>query len=74
MSVVKVVALLLIAAGVLGLVYHHFSDSEDTHQARIGSVELSLAKKKTVDVPEWAAVGAVVAGVALLLLGGGARR
>jgi len=74
MNFVKVLALLLIAGGVLGLVYHHFSYSEDAHQARIGSVELSIEKKRTVDVPEWAAVGAVVAGVALLLLGGSARR
>ncbi len=74
MNFMKILALLLIAGGVLGLVYHHFSYSQDTHQARIGSVELSIAKKHTVDVPEWAAVGAVVAGVALLLVGGGLRR
>ncbi len=74
MNFIKILALLLIAGGVLGLVYHHFSYSQDTHQARIGSVELSIAKKHTVDVPEWAAVGAVVAGVALLLVGGGLRR
>lgn len=74
MGGLKLLALLLIIGGVLGLVYHHFSYTRDTHEARIGSVELSLAKKETVDVPEWAAIGAIVAGVALLMVGGGAKR
>jgi hypothetical protein len=69
MAGLKVLALLLIAGGVLGLVYHHFSYTRDTHEAKIGSLELSLAKKETVDVPEWAAIGAIVAGAALLLVG-----
>jgi uncharacterized membrane protein len=70
MSGLKVLALLLIAGGVLGLVYHHFSYTKDTREAKIGSVELSVAKKQTVDVPEWVAIGAIVGGVALLVVGG----
>ena len=73
MAGLKVLALLLIVGGVLGLVYHHFSYSHDTHEAKIGSLELSVAKKETVDVPEWVAIGALVAGVALLLVGGAKR-
>jgi hypothetical protein len=74
MGGLKLLALLLIVGGVLGLVYHHFSYTKDTHEARIGSLELSLAKKETVDVPQWVAIGAIVAGVALLAVGGGAKR
>jgi uncharacterized membrane protein len=74
MSGMKVLAAVLIAGGILGLVYHHFSYTQNTHEAKIGSVELSVAKKESVDVPEWAAVGAIVVGAALLLFGGGARR
>jgi hypothetical protein len=74
MSSLRIVALLLIVGGVLGLVYHHFSYTQNTEAARIGSVELTVAKQRTVDVPEWAAIGAVVAGVALLLFGGSAKR
>ena len=70
MGGLKVLALLLIAGGVLGLVYHHFSYTKDTHEAKIGSVELSVAKKQSVDVPEWAAIAAIVAGAALLVAGG----
>jgi len=71
--VLKLLAVLLIAGGVLGLIYHHFSYTQNTHEARIGSVELSIARKQTVAVPDWAAVGAIVVGVALLLLGGRAK-
>jgi hypothetical protein len=74
MSGLKILAVLLIVGGVLGLVYHHFSYTQDTHEAKVGSLELSVSKKQTVDVPEWVAIGAVVAGAALLLMGGGVKR
>jgi hypothetical protein len=74
MGGMKVLALLLIAGGILGLVYHHFSYTKNTHEAKIGSVELSVAKKETVDVPEWVAIGAIVGGVVLLVVGGGVKR
>lgn len=74
MNGMKVLAAILIAGGVLGLVYHHFSYTQNTHETKIGSLELSVAKKESVDVPEWAAVGAIVIGAALLLFGGSAKR
>jgi hypothetical protein len=74
MSGLKVLAAVLIVGGVLGLVYHHFSYTQNTHDAKIGSLELSIEKKQNVDVPQWVAVGAIIAGAALLLFGGGAKR
>jgi hypothetical protein len=74
MGGLKVLALLLIASGVLGLVYHHFSYTRDTHDTRIGPVELSVAKKETVDVPQWVAIAAIVLGSGLLAAGGVVRR
>jgi TRAP-type C4-dicarboxylate transport system permease small subunit len=70
MNAARMVAIVLIAAGVLGLVYHGFSYTKDSHQAKLGSLELSLQHKETVDVPQWLSVGAIVAGAALLLFGG----
>lgn len=67
MNAVKMVALLLIAGGVLGLVYGGFSYTRDTHEAKLGPIELSVKDKRTVDVPVWAGVGAIVMGVALLV-------
>lgn len=70
MNAVKIAALALIVAGVLALVYGGFSYTKDTHQAKLGPIELSVTEKQTVNVPVWAGVGAIVIGGALLLFGG----
>jgi hypothetical protein len=70
MNAVKMAAVVLIAAGVLGLVYGSFSYTKDTHEAKLGPIELSVKEKKTVNIPVWAGVGAIVIGGALLLIGG----
>jgi hypothetical protein len=70
MNGLKIVALALIAAGVLGLIYGGFTYTKETHEAKIGPIEMTMKEKETVNVPVWAGVGAIVAGAALLLLGG----
>jgi len=70
MNAIKIAALVLIAAGVLGLVYGSFTYTKDTSEAKIGPIELSVKNKETVDVPVWAGVGAIVVGGALLFFGG----
>ena len=70
MNAVKMAAVALIAAGVLGLVYGSFSYTKDTHEAKLGPIELSVKDKETVNIPGWAGVGAIVMGGALLLIGG----
>jgi len=70
---VKIVAVLLIAAGVLGLVYGGFNYTKETHETKIGPLEFSLKEKERVNVPVWAGVGAIAIGSALLLLGGRKR-
>jgi TRAP-type C4-dicarboxylate transport system permease small subunit len=68
MSAVKIVGIALIAAGTLGLVYGGFSYTKETHEAKIGSLELSVKDKEVVNVPVWAGVGAIVVGGLLLLV------
>ena len=68
MSALKMVGLVLIVAGILGLVYGGFSYTRETHEARIGPLELSVKDKETVNVPVWAGVGAIVLGGILLLV------
>jgi hypothetical protein len=70
MNGLKIVALALIAAGVLGLIYGGFTYTKETHEAKIGPIEMTMKEKETVNVPVWAGVGAIVAGAALLLVGG----
>lgn len=68
MSAIKIAAVVLIAAGILGLVYGKFSYTKETHQANIGSLNLSVKDKETVNVPIWAGAGAIVIGGILLLV------
>ena len=67
MNAVKIAAIVLIVAGVLGLVYGSFSYTKSTHEAKLGPIELSVKDKQTVNVPVWAGVGGIVVGGALLL-------
>jgi hypothetical protein len=65
----KIVAIVLIVAGVLELVYGSFSYTKETHEAKLGPIpiELSVKDKQTVNAPVWAGVGGIVVGGALLL-------
>jgi TRAP-type C4-dicarboxylate transport system permease small subunit len=67
-SAVKIVALLLIAAGVVGLVYGGITYTKSTHNAKLGPLELSIKDKETVNIPVWAGVGAIVLGGVLLFV------
>ena len=68
MKGVKIVAIILIVAGILGLVYRSFSYTKETHTTKLGPIELSVKDKQKVNIPVWASVGVVVIGFALLLL------
>lgn len=70
MNAVKLVGVALIVAGVLGLLYGGFSFTKETHDLKIGPIELSVKEKQAVNVPVWAGIGAIVAGALLLLVGG----
>ena len=70
MGGVKVLAIVLIVAGVIGLAVQQFSFTKETHQAKIGPLELSVKEKETVNVPLWASLGAIGVGVILLVAGG----
>jgi len=67
MNAIRVVALGLIIAGVLGLAYGGFTYTKENHQAKIGPIELNVKEKETVNIPMWAGIGAIVIGGVLLL-------
>lgn len=68
MNAVKMLAIVLIVLGGLGLMYGSFTYTKETHQAKLGPIELSVKDKETVNVPVWAGVGAIVAGAILLFV------
>ena len=68
MSALKIHGAVLILAGTLALVYRSFSYTKDTHEAKIGPLELSLKEKETINIPTWAGVIAIAVGGILLLV------
>jgi hypothetical protein len=67
MSTIKIVAILLIVAGSLGLVYGTFSYTKETHDVKMGPIEMTVKEKQTVSIPVWGGVGAIGVGALLLL-------
>ena len=63
----RMIAIVLLAAGVLALAYGGFSYTKQTHDAKVGPLEISVTEKQRVNVPVWAGVVLVVAGAGLLL-------
>lgn len=68
MNAIKMLAVVLIVAGGLALAYGGFTYTKDTHEAKVGPIQLSVKETETVNVPVWAGVGAIVAGVLLLFV------
>jgi uncharacterized membrane protein YidH (DUF202 family) len=68
MSGIKLLALVLIAVGVLGLVYGSFSYTRETQEAKLGPFELTVKDTEKVNIPVWVGVGAIAAGVGLMLM------
>lgn len=68
MNGVRIVGIVLIVLGVLGLIYGGFSFTKERHTADLGPVSLAVEEKERVNIPLWAGVVAVGAGVALLVV------
>jgi hypothetical protein len=65
----RVIAIVILAAGILALVYGGFSYTQQTHEAKLGPVEFSVSENRRVNVPMWAGVVLAVVGGGLLLRG-----
>ena len=68
MNPIKLVGVVLIAAGALGLAYGGFSYPTETTALKLGTLELKVQETKTVDVPLILSAGAIVLGALLLVL------
>ncbi len=68
MGSIKIAGIALIAAGLLALAFGGFSFTKETHETKIGPLELSVKDKERVNIPLWAGVAAVVAGGVLLVM------
>jgi hypothetical protein len=68
MNAIRIGAIGLIVAGLLGLAYGGFSYTKETHETKIGPLELAVKDKERVNIPVWAGVAAVVAGGLMLFV------
>jgi uncharacterized membrane protein len=69
MNTIKMLGIILIIAGALGLAYSSFSYTKDTEAIKVGPIEMTVEEKQTVNIPVWAGAGAIVLGGLILLLG-----
>jgi uncharacterized membrane protein YidH (DUF202 family) len=67
MNPTKIIGILLIAAGGLGLVYGGFSYPQESTALKLGTLELKVQETKTVNVPMILSIGAIVMGGLLLV-------
>ena len=69
MNMTRIIGVLLIVAGTLGLIYGGFSYTKDKHDVKMGPLEFSVSETERVNVPVWAGAGAIAIGVVLILIG-----
>ncbi len=69
MNSTKIIGIILICGGLLGLVTGGFSFTKETHKASLGPIALSVEEKETVNIPLWASIIAIAAGAAVLVAG-----
>jgi hypothetical protein len=67
MDTKRIAAIVLIVVGTVGLILGEFAFGRETHRASVGPMEMSISEQRTVNIPLWAGVGAIVVGAVLLL-------
>lgn len=73
MKSLKIFGVVLLVAGVLGLIYGGFSYTKNTTAVKFGPVEFNIQEKETINVPLWVGIASIAIGGALLLVGGKGR-
>lgn len=67
MNPTKLIGIVLIVAGCLGLAYGGFSYTKETTGMKLGPIELKLEEKETINVPLILSAGVIAIGVFLLV-------
>ena len=65
----RMIGIVVLAVGILALVYGGYSYTKETHDVKVGPLELSLRENRRVNVPVWVGVVLAVAGGGLLISG-----
>jgi uncharacterized membrane protein YidH (DUF202 family) len=67
MNSTKIIGIVLIVAGCLGLVYGGFTYTKETSAVKLGPLELKVQEKETVSIPLIVSAGAIALGVFVLV-------
>jgi hypothetical protein len=68
MSGTKILGIVLLVGGILGLLYGHFDYTKETHEGQIGPFKFSVSEKETTVIPSWVSIAGIAAGVVLLVI------
>lgn len=69
MNTAKLIGIILIVAGGLGLAYGGFSYTKETTGVKLGPLELKVQEKETINIPLIVSAGVMALGVFLLVVG-----
>ena len=67
MNTSRLIGMVLIVAGALGLLYGGFSYTRETTGLKLGPLELKVQERERVNVPMLVSAGAIAAGIFLLV-------
>ena len=68
MNITKIFGVVLLAVGILCLVYKGFTYTKETHDAKLGPIEFQVKEKEHVTIPVWVGVVLAAGGAVLLLV------
>ena len=68
MGGVKILGVILLVAGILGLAIGHFEYTKETHEGQFGPFKFSVSEKETAVIPSWASIAVIVVGAVLLVV------
>ena len=68
MNSTRLIAIVMIVAGCLGLAYGGFSYTKETTGVKLGPLELKVQERQTVSVPLIVSAGVLIIGVVLLVI------
>jgi uncharacterized membrane protein YdcZ (DUF606 family) len=68
MNATRILGIILLIGGVLGLAYGGFSYTKSSSEVDLGVISFEVQEKEQVNVPIWIGVALAVAGGALLLV------
>ena len=69
MNALRIAGIILMVAGLAGLMTGGFSFTKDKTAAKLGPIELTVTEKESVNIPLWLSLGVIALGAVVLVMG-----